>query len=307
MSEDALRERVESIRLRLFEARATRIRPHLDDKVLTDWNGLMIAALARSGRVLERPEHIARAVRAARFVEEKLTGKNGTLLHRYRGGDSSIDGMLDDYAFFVWGLVELYESTFDVADLAEAVALTRRMDERFADPRGGYFMTAKGGDDLIVRAKEIYDGAIPSGNSVAMLNLARVARFTGDMSWDRKARGVGAAFAPQVARMPMAHAFVLSAVDFIFGPTFEVVVVGAKDAADTRAMLAAVDRAFTPNKVVVFRPSAGAAAVIDIAPYTREQVALDGAATAYVCRNFACDLPTTDAAAVVTRLGGGAP
>jgi uncharacterized protein YyaL (SSP411 family) len=146
--------------------------------------------------VLDRPDHVDRARVAARFVRDKLTDKRGALLHRYRDGDAAVDGMLDDYAFFVWGLIELYEAAFDVGDLADAVELTRRMDERFSDPKGGYFMTAKGNDDLIVRSKEIYDGAAPSGNSVAMLNLARIARFTGDMSWDKKARAWGL-FAPR--------------------------------------------------------------------------------------------------------------
>ncbi len=302
LSADALRERVESIRARLFEARARRVRPHLDDKVLTDWNGLMIAALAHSGRVLERPDHIERARTAARFVEEKLAGKRGDILHRYRDNDAAIEGMLDDYAFWSWGLLELYEATFDVSYLAEAVRVTERMDERFADPRGGYFMTAQG-SDLIVRPKESYDGAVPSGNSVAMLNLARLARFTGDMKWDAKARAVGAAFAAQASRIPMAHAFTMTAVDFLVGPTFEVVVAGSRGSDDTRAMLAAVDRAFVPNKVVVFRPSEDPKPVAAVAPYTREQVAISGEATAYVCRNFACDLPTTDPRDVLVRLG----
>jgi len=242
--------------------------------------------------------------KAARFVRDRLMDKRGALLHRYRDGDAAIDGMLDDYAFFVWGLIELYEADFDVEDLSLAVRLTRRMDERFGDSPGGYFMTAKGSDDLIVRSKEIYDGATPSGNSVAMLNLARIARFTGDMSWDKKARAVGSSFARQVARVPMAHAFVLTAVDFLHGPSFEVVVAGTRNAPDTRAMLDAVDHAFLPNKVVVFRPNEDAGAVIEIAPYARDQVAIGGAATAYVCRNFSCDLPTTRVSDVIQVLDG---
>jgi uncharacterized protein YyaL (SSP411 family) len=124
------------------------------------------------------------------------------------------------------------------------------------------------------------------------------------MAWDEKARAVGSSFAPQVARVPMAHTFVLLAVDFLQGPNFEVVVAGARGAPDTRAMLDAVDRAFLPNKVVVLRPSEDAAAVVEIAPYARDQVAIGGAATAYVCRNFSCDLPTTRVSDVIQALGG---
>jgi uncharacterized protein YyaL (SSP411 family) len=123
------------------------------------------------------------------------------------------------------------------------------------------------------------------------------------MQWDRRARAVGAAFASQASRLPMAHAFAMTAVDFLVGPTFEVVVAGARGRPDTQAMLAAVDRAFVPNKVVVFRPEEDPKPVVAVAPYTREQVAVDGAATAYVCRNFACDLPTTEPGDVLVRLG----
>jgi hypothetical protein len=303
MSEPALRERVESMRVRLREARSRRVRPHLDDKVLTDWNGLMIAALARSGRVLDRPDHVERARAAARFVRERLVDRKGLLLHRYRDREAAIAGMLDDYVFLVWGLLELYEATFEVEYLADAVRLTKQMHERFADPGGGFFMTAQGREDLIVRAQEVYDGATPSGNSVAMWNLARVARFTGDMEWDRRARAAGSAFAAQIARVPTAHALALVAVDFLVGPSYEIVVAGKPGADDTRAMLSAVEQTFEPNKVVLLRPSGDPKALVAIAPYTREQVAVDGAATAYVCRNFACDLPTTRPEDAAARLG----
>ena len=304
LSEEQLRTRIEGMRRTLLDERSRRVRPHLDDKILTDWNGLMIAALARAGRLLERPELVARAREAAAFVEQKLAGKRGTLLHRYRDGDAAIDGMLDDYAFFVWGLLELYEATFDVAYLERAVELTKQMDDRFADRSGGYFMTTKGTDDVIVRPKEIYDGAIPSGNSVAMLNLARIARFVGDMEWDRKARAVGESFAGQVASMPMAHALVMLAHDFIVGPTFEVVVAGKPGAPDTRAMLAALDRPYVPNKVMVLRPADRPDEVVELVPYARDQAPLGGDATAYICRNFACDLPTTDPSEAAAKLTG---
>ncbi len=301
---------VDAVRVRLLDARSRRVRPHLDDKILTDWNGLMIAALARSGRVLERPDHTDRARIATRFVQSKLVKSNGELLHRYRNGDAAVDGMVDDYAFYTWGLLELYESTFDVAHLRDALRITEQMDRRLGDARGGYFTAGKGSDDLIVRAKEIYDGATPSGNSVAMLNLARLARFTGEMQWDHKARAVGAEFAAQAGRLPMAHSFAMIATDFIVGPTFEVVVAGSREAPDTRAMIAAVERPFVPNKVVVFRPSEEPDPIAKIAPYTREQAPIGGAATAFVCRNFACELPTTNPADIRTRLGAdldGAP
>ncbi|HEU4929061.1 MAG TPA: thioredoxin domain-containing protein [Candidatus Krumholzibacteria bacterium] len=304
MDEGALRARMDAVRERLLEARAQRVRPHLDDKILTDWNGLMIAALARAGRLLEQPELIKRAREAAAFVEAKLTRRGGALVHRYRDGDAAIDGMLDDYAFFAWGLLELYEATFDVAYLERAVELTKHMDDRFADRNGGYFMTTKDTDDVIVRPKEIHDGAVPSGNSVAMLNLARIARFTGEMKWDQKARAVGESFAAQVAQIPMAHAFVMTALDFILGPTFEVVVSGKAGAPDTRRMLSALDHPYVPNKVMVLRPSDDPDDLVELVPYARDQVPVGSAATAYICRNFACDLPTTDPSEAAAKLAG---
>ncbi len=304
MDEGALRARMDAMRKKLLAARSQRVRPHLDDKILTDWNGLMIAALARGGRLLERPELVERAQTAARFVEEKLAGKRGALLHRYRDGDAAIDGMLDDYAFLAWGLIELYEATFDVAYLKRAVVLTEQTDDRFVDRDGGYFMTTKDTDDVIVRPKEIYDGAVPSGNSAAMLNLARIARFVGDMKWDEKARAVGASFAGQVARMPMAHAFVMTALDFILGPTYEVVVSGEPNAPDTRMMVAALDLPYVPNKVMVLRPSDRPDELVELVPYARDQAPVGNAATAYICRNFACDLPTTDPADAAAKLTG---
>jgi uncharacterized protein YyaL (SSP411 family) len=302
LSEAQLLERMESVRRRLFDARASRVRPHLDDKVLTDWNGMMIAALARSGRVLGRADHIERARVAADFVQRRLWGRDGSLRHRYRDGEAAIEGMLDDYAFLAWGLIELYEATFDARYLADAIRLTKTMDDRFEDERGGYFMTARDSEGLIVRPKEVYDGAMPSGNSVAMLNLARIARFTGDMEWERKARSVGAGFADAVSRMPAAYTGLMIALDFLAGPTFEVVITGKRDAADSRAMLTAVDREFVPGKVVLFRPVEDPGPIGKIAPYTRGQVPQEGAATAYVCRNFACDLPTTRAEDVARAL-----
>ena len=305
MTEDELLARVARIRARLLEARAARVRPHLDDKVLTDWNGLMIAALARSGRVLERADHIARATRAADFLASKLGDNRGGLHHRYRDGDAAIDGMLDDYAFYAWGMIELYEATFTERWLEEAVRTTRTMMDRFRDePPGGFFMTPAGAETLLVRPREVYDGATPSGNSVAMLNLARLSRLTGDMRLDEAARFVGRGFAGQVSSSPAAHTFLLSAVDFLLGPSVEVVIAGRRSSDDVRAMRRVVDDAFAPSMVTVFRPDDAPEKIAELAPYVHDQRSLGGRATAYLCRNFACERPTTDLDALRRALGG---
>jgi len=293
---ETLRARVELIRERLLAVRSKRVRPHLDDKVLTDWNGLMIGALARSGRVLARPDHVARAVRAADFVEAKMTTPDGTLRHRFRDGDAAIEGMLDDYAYLAWGLLELYEATFDERHLERALGVTRTMIELFNDESsGGFFMTRHGAEGLLARPREVYDGATPSGNSVAAMNLVRLARFTGDMEYDRRGHDILEAFGAQVARAPMAHCGLLLAVDFMLGPSYEVVISGSRGSPDVAVLAVTLETAYVPNRVVVFRPSDSPAVIERLAPYTAGQAPLrDGLATAYVCRRFACELPTVD-------------
>jgi uncharacterized protein len=302
----SLRARLEEIRLRLLGVRSKRIRPHLDDKVLTDWNGLMIAALARSGRVCSRPDHLERAARAAEFLATRMSAANGSLRHRYRDGEAAIDGMLDDYAFLTWGLIELYQATFEERHLERALAHTRHMIEQFLDDgAGGFFMTRRDAERLVARPREVYDGAIPSGNSVAAMNLMRLSRFTGDMDYDRRARDVIDAFGAQVSRAPMAHCGLLLAVDFMLGPSFEIVISGKRGGKDVATLCTALERLYLPNRVVLFRPSDAPEAIERIAPYTRGQVAIEGgSATAYVCREFACRRPTTDASEMLRALSG---
>jgi uncharacterized protein YyaL (SSP411 family) len=306
MEEGELTARIESIRRRLLDVRSKRKRPFLDDKVLTDWNGLMIAALARSGRVCGRTDHIDRAVGAAQFISSRLSRPDGALFHRYRDGVIAIDGMLDDYAFLTWGLLELYESTFDERHLERAILHTRFMLANFLDEdSGGFFMTRKNAEALVARPREVYDGALPSGNSAAALNLMRLSRFTGDMEYDRRGRAVMEAFGAQLARAPMAHCALLCAVDFMLGPSFEIVISGQRGGHDVETMAATLESVYQPNRVLLFRPANDAGAVVRVAPFTKDQVPLEeGGATAYVCRNFACHRPTTDPAEMLRLLSG---
>jgi len=302
-----LRTRVASIRSRLLTARSSRIRPHLDDKVLTDWNGLMIAALARSGRVCRRADHVARAEQAAAFLLKRMSSADGSLLHRYRDGDAAIDGMLDDYAFLIWGLLELYESTFNEQYLERAIAYARFMQDHFVDSEsGGLFMTRAGVRAPVVRPRAADDGALPSGNAVAAWVLLRLSRYTGDMDADRRARAIVDAFGVRLERAPMTHTALLFAVDFMLGPSFEIVIAGKRGARDVAAMVEAVEAGYVPNRVMLFHPVENAAAVERLAPYTRGQVALEGGrAAAYVCREFACQRPTTEPGEVRTLLADG--
>ncbi|MFN2114641.1 MAG: thioredoxin domain-containing protein [Anaerolineae bacterium] len=293
---DAIRDRLEPIRRQLLERRAERVRPLLDDKILTDWNGLMIAALAKAGAALDEQTYVEAAERAAAFVIRQMRCPDGRLLHRYRAGESGIAATLDDYAFLTWGLLELYEATGDASHLAAALELTDAMIDRFWDEDGGgFFLTAADAEELVVRPKETYDGAVPSGNSVAMLNMLRLARMTGRSDLEQRAAALSRAFGAGVTRAPASHAMLLSAVDFGMGPAREIVVVGDPAGPDTGAMLRRLRREYLPNAVLAFRPVGGSSAVIDaLAPYVSGQEPVDERATAYVCEDHVCHEPTTD-------------
>jgi uncharacterized protein YyaL (SSP411 family) len=280
----------------LYLEREKRIHPHKDDKILTDWNGLMIAALAKGARVLEKPEYAGAARKAADFILKSMRDSRGRLFHRYRKGDAAVSALADDYAFFIWGLLELYEATFDVEYLQKAIELNQDMIANFWDEKsGGFYFTADDGETLLVRKKEIYDGATPSGNSVAALNLVRLARISANMDLEKKANTVTGAFAGNVRQFPSAYTQLLMALEFGIGPAYEIVIVGAPNGNDTQAMLNKLQSKYVPNKVVILRPPGDDSTPInEIAEYTKNQTERDGKATAYVCRNFNCSMPTTD-------------
>ncbi len=306
VSDEELRERLGRIRVVLFEERKKRIHPHKDDKILTDWNGLMIAAIAKAGRTFDNAGYTAIAERAAEFILTNMRA-GGELLHRYRGETAGILANVDDYAFLIWGLIELYENTFDVSYLQTAVDLNGEMIERFWDEeQGGLFFTPDGGERLIVRMKEIYDGAVPSGNSVSMLNFIRLGRVTADPELEKRAAMIGRAFYQQVSKGASAYTLLLTALDFGVGPSYEVVIVGESGGADTRAMQRALNGVYIPNKVVVLKPSEQQhPEITKIASFTKEHKQINGKATAYVCRNYACDLPTTDIDEMLRSLEAG--
>jgi uncharacterized protein YyaL (SSP411 family) len=305
VSEKQLDRRLEKNRGQLFKIRKQRIHPFKDDKILTDWNGLMIAALAKAGRALDEPKYTSAAVKAADFIMRRLRDKNGRLLKRYRDGKAGLPAHLDDYAFVVWGLLELYQANFKTIYVQEAIRLNDLMIKHFWDSqKDGLFMTADDGEKLLIRNKEIYDGAIPSGNSVAALNLLRLGHMTGRQDYLKKAESISKAFSGEVNRYPPGHAHLMVALEYALHPNYEVVIAGNPRAKDTRAMLKALRKPFLPGKVVVVRPAdkKKAAAVIRMAPYTKSMVPKDGKATAYVCTNFVCKLPTTEISQMLANL-----
>jgi len=296
MPEAQLRQSVAEANEMLLQARSLRQRPHRDDKVLTDWNGMMTAALAMGATALDEPRYLAAAEKAASFILKHMRSKDGRLLHRYRLGDAGIAATLDDYAFFVWGLLELYEAGFDAAMLQAALELNRVMLADFEDEKGGgLFLTADHAETLLVRPKEVGDGAAPSGNSVALLNLLRLARITGDAGLEEKAQSIIRGFADSVGASPGDYAHFMMGLAFSLADGVEVVIAGDPQASDTQAMLAALRMRFLPHAVVVLRPEDNEGEhIVRLAPFTEFQQSLEGRATAYVCRNFACKQPTTD-------------
>jgi uncharacterized protein YyaL (SSP411 family) len=283
-------------RTKLFSFREKRARPAKDDKILTDWNGLMIAAMARGGSVLGCKEYVRAAQRAADFLLGTMLDSSSRLLHRYRQGEAVMPGYVDDYAFLVWGLIELYEATFQTRYLRDALAITDQMLELFwDDEQGGLYFTGIDGEELIARTRESYDGAVPSGNSVAALNLLRLSRMTMRSDLESRAERLMHSFAGRAGQTPTAYSQFLIAVDFALGPTKEIVITGDLQAEDTAELLAALRRTFLPRKVVVFHPAGpDGQAVEEIVPWIKEQSSLDGRAIAYVCQDFACQLPVTD-------------
>jgi hypothetical protein len=294
LEREAVDERLVRARGLLFERRASRERPLLDDKVLTDWNGLMIAALARAGRVAGEPAHVAAAREAADFIDRTMW-RDGSLLHRYRAGESAIEGNLDDYACLGWGELELYRASFEPVHLERALRLTDVMLQKFADSdRGGFYFSPEGRSDLIVRRREVQDGAIPSGNSVALLNLLRLARLTGRAEYEQAAADTSAAFSRQIAAQPSAFTFFLVALDLAVGPSEELVIVGDPGASDTRALLEVASEGFHPRRSVLLKPPGDAGRAISrLAPYTRSFELLDGRASAWLCRDFTCEMPVS--------------
>ena len=304
LSADETRAVLERVCARLFEFRTGRPRPHRDDKILTDWNGLMIGSLAQGARVLEKPAYAAAASDAAHFVLAHMQTSDGELLHRYRDGEAAIAGMLQDYAFFIDGLLDLYEATFEWRWLVEGQRLTRQMLRIFWDEKeGGFFNTAAGAPHVLVRAKELYDGAVPSGNSVAARLLLRLGRLSDDREFEDKAEAMLNGFYAQVEASPTAHTQWLSALDFKAGPSYEIVLVGDREAADLKTLLRTLDRSFVPNKVVLLKTKMRLPA--DAPSFLLDKVKINQRATVYVCQNRACRLPTNDPAVFAAQLKAG--
>jgi uncharacterized protein len=296
MEKETLQSLLHETGKKLFAHRKNRIHPLKDDKILTAWNGLMTAAFIKGYQVFGEKTYLETAQAALAFILNSLRLSDGSLLRRYREGEAAHPGCLDDYAFLTWALIEIYETTFDPAYLEEALALARLTLDLFWDPvNGGCAYTGEKNEFLITRTREAQDGAIPSGNSVTALNLLRLGRLTGDSGMEERADALIRSFSGQVAEYPTAFAHFLHAVDFMIGPTQEVVIAGAPEQQETRTMIQFLHRSFLPRKVLHLVSGADQRARLSaIAPFVENMTSSDGKATAYVCRRYACQAPITD-------------
>ncbi|WP_029898357.1 thioredoxin domain-containing protein [Desulfohalovibrio reitneri] len=304
MSADELREKMESIRQRLLAVRDERVRPHLDDKVLAEWNGLMIAALAKAAKAID-PAHAEHAARAADFVLSHMRDGSGRLLRRFRQGEAAMPATAADYACMAWGLAELYEATLEERWLEEAAGLAEDMIRHFWDEEeGGFFTTASDAENLLVRQKEAMDGAIPSGNSVAWTALLKLARMTERKPFTSKAEEMGRAFSAKAAQHPAAFTFLLCGADLAAGDGPDIVITGDRAAPETMLLHREACRPYLPDAVILFRDQVDPERIETLAPLTRGKEPADGRATAHVCRDKACRPPVTDPVDLVNLLAG---
>ena len=304
MQTEALIGRLENIRKKLFTVRENRIHPQKDDKILTDWNGLMIAAIARAGAVLNNDQYVQSAVKAMDFLLNNLQNKDSSLLKRHRNGNSGITGMLDDYAFTIFGLIELYQMNYDEKYLEIAMDLSEYQIDQFWDfDNHGFFFSASSGEQLLVRSKEVYDGAIPSGNSVSAYNFIRLARITSRVDFEDIAFQILNAFSRTLNRGSSGYSMMMQAADFAFGPSYEVLIFGDEDNSETRLMLEEIQSLYMPNRVIVYGKSGGESLKNSIPFVGLYEPNINGTPKVYVCQNFSCKLPTSDFEVVKQQLG----
>jgi hypothetical protein len=293
-------------RLQLLEHRSKRVRPHRDDKIIVSWNGLMISSMAYGGAVLQEAKYVSAAEKAAEFILENLQ-KNGRLGRYYRAGKVVEPGFLDDYAFMIIALLDLYEATFDARWLVEAGELAEQMIELFGDESsGGFYLMGEGAEHLIVRSKPGYDGAVPSGNSVAALVLLKLGRLTMNQRYIDRAKQVLDAFSRRIQQSPASLSAMLIALDFWIGPTQEIVIAGDRRRQDTKEMLRLIHGKFLPNTVILFHETGQAGEAIEkIVPFLKGQTAIDDKVTVYVCKNYVCKQPVNEVDALETLLLNG--
>jgi len=304
-SEDAVRQSLARSREILFAIRAKRPRPHLDDKIIAAWNGLMISAYARAAQALDEPRYFEIAVHAAKFLQANLYDSSRNILYRnYREGRSDIEAFADDYAFVIQGLLDLYEASFDVEWLKFAIQLQETQDRLFFDGKnGGYFSTSGKDQSVFLRMKDDNDGAEPAASSVTALNLLRLAQFRDDREMEDRAKKTIYAFTPTLSHFASAMPQMLVALDYSLSKPRQIVIAGKKDAPDTKALLKEVHRHFLPKTIVLLADGAeGQKYLAEKNEAIRAMSLVDGKPATYVCENFTCKAPVTEPQALAELL-----
>jgi uncharacterized protein YyaL (SSP411 family) len=277
-------------RQKLFAVRAARIKPGRDEKILTEWNGLMIHALAECGVVLGRADALQAAVNAANFILAHMSQADGKLYRSYKDGQARFNAYLEDYAAFIRGVIALYEATFDLRWLGEASRLTQLMFAQFHDQEnGGFFQTGVDHEQLVVRRKDFIDNAIPSGNALAAEALVRLSMLVGNADYRQEAMRIVLIMKEAIPRQPTGFGRLLGVLETLLSPSQEIAIVGAMDDEATRALLTEVRRHHLPNTVLAFKEPAAES----LLPILEGRTLVDGKAAAYVCENYACQLPVT--------------
>jgi hypothetical protein len=295
-SEDEIRQSLAHSREKLMSIRSNRPRPHLDDKIIAAWNGLMISAYARAAQVLAEPRYLESATRAATFIRTHLWDESKKTLYRsYRGGRSGVEGFADDYAFVVQGLLDLYEASFDVEWLKFAIELEETQDRLFFDEKnGGYFSTSGKDTSVVLRMKDDNDSAEPAASSVSALNLLRLAQIRGEKRWQERAEKTIGAVQATLSRFPSAMPQMLVAFDFSSSKPRQIVIAGKKDAPETKAILREVHRHFLPTKILLLADAGdGQKYLGEQNEAIRAMSMVDGKSAVYVCENFTCKAPVT--------------
>jgi len=302
VSDEALFDAIARARAILLEVREQRIHPLLDDKVLTSWNGLMLRAFAEAGAALERPDYLEAATNNAAFLLESMRDADGRILRTWRNGEAKLLGYLEDYACLADGLLSLHEATLEPRWLQEAVAIADGMNALFWDDAvGGFYDTGSDHEQLVIRPRDVFDNAQPCGSSVAADILLRLGVITGNDDYSSKGATPLRALQQLLGRAPTATGYWLGALDFYVSLPREIVIVGPTDSDSTQAMLREINGRFMPNKVAVGMADPANPPLKD-SPLLEQRVMQDGQPTAYVCENYACQLPVTDAAALAAQL-----
>ena len=286
-------DEIKPVREKLFLYRENRVHPHKDDKILTSWNGLMIAAMAMAGRITEDDAFTEASKKAVEFIFNKLVRSDGRLLARYRDGESNYLAYAEDYAFLTFGLIELYETTYDTDYLKKALKLSDDLLNLFWDEKdGGLYVYGSDSEQLIMRPKEIYDGATPSANSVTALNFMRLSRLTGRNDLEDKANGIIKAFSDEIEGYPIAYAYALMAILFGRAEGQEIVIT-AESLNEAKLFINILNKDFRPFTTSLLVSGEGKE-LIEIAPFTDTYTTINGRVAAYVCENFSCKAPVTE-------------